>query len=216
MRSGESEGYNMRWFLTVLLITISAVSGQSQADPNQIPLSIGVGVTHQNTAAEVEREAERIRQLRLQNQIMQQQIEASKRRATEPAATVVTESATKSVPDKIDPEAIKTKGHLNGRLWKGFTDNERIAYMLAYADTVAFLSVLMSSKPEDLEALTHKFWPGLTYRESIDALNRFYDVPENGPIEIMFAMTIVADRAHGVSNDEVETLILSYRGAATK
>jgi len=56
----------------------------------------------------------------------------------------------------------------------------------------------------------------LNVREISDALDRFYAVPENGPISIGNALTIIAQRASGKSEAEIEHSTAVLRAKETK
>jgi hypothetical protein len=55
----------------------------------------------------------------------------------------------------------------------------------------------------------------LTWREVSNALDRFYNTSENGPIEISVALTIIAMRAVGLEESKIESATKEARRIAT-
>jgi hypothetical protein len=92
----------------------------------------------------------------------------------------------------------------NGRLWLSLAGkNEKTTFLMAYHDGVA-AAAAVASEPNlpvterlaQVNGLLGKCWPiSLTIGETQLALDRFYDTPENRPIALARAITMIAFRA---------------------
>jgi hypothetical protein len=94
--------------------------------------------------------------------------------------------------------------------------DEKLEYLMGFREAASVV-IIVAVKPELDDEAFKDFWPArLTNREVIEALDRFYDTPENRPISIANALTIVAKRAAGVDEPTVQKLIESLRATTGK
>jgi hypothetical protein len=115
-----------------------------------------------------------------------------------------------------------TDGFSNGRAWNAMAVNnkltidEKLEFLMGFREAASVV-IITVVKPELYDEVFKDFWPSsLTNREIIDALNRFYDTPENRPISIANALTVVAKRAAGVDETTIQKLIEDLRADTGK
>lgn len=86
-----------------------------------------------------------------------------------------------------DPVAAwKTEGLFNGRFWRAAESQHKSTFLMGYRDAVMVAATIAyQSSFEGFDKLTKVCWPDkLTIGEVQSALDRFYEIPENGPIGI--------------------------------
>ena len=70
---------------------------------------------------------------------------------------------------------------------------------------------------DEQDKIHDEWWPQqLTFNENAQALDRFYDQPENRMIAIVDALKVVAARSKGASEDAVQAMISGFRALASK
>jgi len=180
--------------------------------------------------------AEQIRALRLENQqreqeMNQQEIQRGTAPATVlplpiPAPPIVPPSPSQSPgavgqsakPVEKTDSAVstwRTAGWWNGRLWKTLSASERITFLAGYSDATRIVATAASPSFERFDKLERDFWPGsLTLAEVCSALDRFYETPENGPISIWDAITVIARRSSGTDEATLQKAINELRAQA--
>ncbi|MGA2880745.1 MAG: hypothetical protein ABSG13_17495 [Bryobacteraceae bacterium] len=116
-----------------------------------------------------------------------------------------------------------SSGALNGHYWIALAqDEEKISFATGYEE--ATTNALMTARkylpnvdPDKLLALAIISWPkDLTVGDVVTALDRFYGTPENRPIGIPIAISIVGMRTLGIKESEIQTRIERARGEAHK
>jgi len=90
----------------------------------------------------------------------------------------------------------------------------KTGFLLGYEQAFAYRSAMDGMELSKFEELKKRFWPTLTLNEIESALDRFYDTPENGPVQITDALRVVAAKANGGSADEIEQLAEESRKSA--
>jgi hypothetical protein len=103
----------------------------------------------------------------------------------------------------------RTGNLFNGRAWKSWDaghDLARSGYLIGVAE--ATKTVKCISKNEELSP---EFPFVLRPVEIIEALNRFYDDPENMPIPIRWALHIVSLKVNGKTSEEIHATIERLR-----
>jgi hypothetical protein len=110
----------------------------------------------------------------------------------------------KGQPSDANHYAGQTNGRVNGRFWKSAPEAGKQGFVTGYAEALTTAS---------LAAITFEaLWPAkLTVRETMAALDKFYDTPENAPIPISSALIIVAARADGVDEAKIQKEIAKMR-----
>jgi hypothetical protein len=113
----------------------------------------------------------------------------------------------------------------NGRLWKAIAgEAPKTAYLAGYLNGITFaLGSTPPTKGQSLEEnlksineLRSRLFPfGLTVNEVKTALDRFYDTPENLPIPIANALTIISGRASGIDEPTLQQMIANLRRDAS-
>ena len=111
----------------------------------------------------------------------------------------------------------------NGRLWRSIPADGKLFWLMAYHEGLkSALSASVASEPDAANrrgkyASTMKgIYPeSLTWREVSNALDRFYNTSENGPIEISMALTIIAMKAVGLEESKIESATKEARRNAT-
>jgi hypothetical protein len=86
------------------------------------------------------------------------------------------------------------------------TPRERLYYVVAAYDSAHFFIV-----PEDMK----KYFPAtLTKGDTVKAVDKFFETPENIPIPIMHAFRVIAMRSEGATVELVDKEISALRHAA--
>jgi hypothetical protein len=109
-------------------------------------------------------------------------------------------------PPSINRAEQKTKGLCNGRWWRDYSTlpDMRLGLLVGMVDGLAAAS--------DESKLYSLVVPGgLTYEESIKALDTFYEDPLNGPIPVVGALQIVKLKAEGKDVPFIDAAISSWR-----
>jgi len=116
----------------------------------------------------------------------------------------------------------KTKGGWNGRFWRSFKSEQKMAFLFGFGEAALLVStgcVAVSSSPgiENTIKVANLFWPtGLTFDEIRESLDRLYDVPENRQIAISDGLNVISQRATGTSEEDLRASIEKLRAAASK
>jgi hypothetical protein len=117
------------------------------------------------------------------------------------------------------PATSQTNGYYNGRWWRAQTESSKAGFLRGYATAADFVTIISNANdPTPTHALKvyTMCWPhALTFDEVIDSLDRFYAIPENGPIDLPGALMLAADRAAGISPTRIEERTLKMRAAAS-
>jgi hypothetical protein len=105
-----------------------------------------------------------------------------------------------------------TDGHANGRFWKGIEDITKTAFIVGFQDGALAIALESTPKFDEGKALLKPAYPNsLSVGEIRAALNKFYETPENAPIQIMHALRVVALSANGGTDEEISALVRFYR-----
>ena len=110
-----------------------------------------------------------------------------------------------------------TDSFANGRFWKAMNDGQKLAYLVAYKDGLVEGFIASGERDvKDLKSNVDALLPrNLTHRETLQAVTRFYDTPENAPIPIRDALEIVVLKADGVAQVVIDEVIADDRRKAT-
>jgi hypothetical protein len=114
-----------------------------------------------------------------------------------------------------DPAHLLTNGGLNGRAWKNLSQSERVIFVAGFVtgtDHAVSLARGMEIAEKRKDELYSRFiWDSvvrsMSNAERSDALDRFYDAPENAPIEISNALDVVAAKASGESETKIKRMV---------
>lgn len=87
-------------------------------------------------------------------------------------------------------------GMLNGRGWNAYQKAQKASYLMGIHDALGTV--------KDAPSLSHSFPTNLSVGESILAVDRFYEEPENLSIMVMGALRVVALKINGGSQVEVD------------
>jgi hypothetical protein len=110
----------------------------------------------------------------------------------------------------------KTKGNWNGRFWRSFDAEGQGAFLFGFGEAADLIVSITSGNYENYKRDLPLFWPPLTHEEIRVSLDRFYDTPENRPITIINALSVVSKRATGSSEDDIQAYVAKLRAAASK
>jgi len=113
----------------------------------------------------------------------------------------------------------RTGSDWNGRFWKSLaSDGEKNAFVMGYTNAVhdTLFGIAASLKADYSPVLKLLIPASLTVAETVTALNRFYDVPENGPIAVAGAMKVIAQRVSGADDATIQKATADLRSASTK
>jgi hypothetical protein len=143
--------------------------------------------------------AQRLRNLRLQNQALEESIQRSR----------VAASLTPIAPDMLastpSPDASLTYDLYNGRFWNRLSGQEKLLYVRGARD--ARTQLPKGNAPTFIAV-------GWTFTEIRGELDLLYSVPENAAIPIVDAMRIASLRLGGVSPTEILSEVTTMRFAA--
>jgi len=96
-----------------------------------------------------------------------------------------------------------TSGMSNGRGWKKFPNDMKIAYVAGIYDAAKVMMLLCK------EAV---FPSGVTTGQTVQALDGFYADPLNGSITVVGAMRYIERKAQGANEEELNTMKAQMRG----
>jgi hypothetical protein len=109
-------------------------------------------------------------------------------------------------PQTTSEPPVRTSGSLNGRAWNVFPESNKISYITGASEVLKVL--------DQKDFLEYFPWT-LRAGEFVKAIDRFYAVPENLPIEIVFALKIVTMTANGEDPAVIEKSTAYLRRAAS-
>lgn len=98
------------------------------------------------------------------------------------------------------PPDEKTGPYLNGRFWNNCSDTLKLGFVMGFGEAVGYC---------DGDAV-----PCLQFGELRHGLDRFYDAPENLPINIRVAMHLLAKKTSGMEPVAYERELALSRAAA--
>ncbi len=113
----------------------------------------------------------------------------------------------------------RTFGEYNGRGWLDLSEGSRLAYVegIESAVTAAYERAVHTPCEHQTGLLLEAYrMPGFTGAEEMAAINRFYDEPANLLIRIRDAVEIVAAKARGVPQQEIDKRIAVHRRVANE
>jgi hypothetical protein len=113
----------------------------------------------------------------------------------------------------------RTFGEWNGRVWRGMPKDVKLGYMEGVEAGLAAAFMQEINTPCESQGkgiLQAHSAINFTQAEVIDAVDHFYDQPENLLIRITDALEIVAAKTRGVPHDVIETKISERRRAANE
>jgi hypothetical protein len=104
----------------------------------------------------------------------------------------------------------RSKGKPNGRFWRGLNAEEKLLWLVAYRCGLedATFGAIQDRYPDAgvqtvVERLKDKmaflYPPGLTLDEVGTSLETFFAAPENRPIPVQYALTMICFRVSGMS-----------------
>ena len=99
----------------------------------------------------------------------------------------------------------------DGRFWRGVTNSEKLAYLVGYNEG---LGRGLSDYAPDVKQLgieLRKEWPDLTFGEIREALDHFYETPENRPFAVVIAIKTVAMKTSGMTQIQIDTFLATVR-----
>jgi hypothetical protein len=105
----------------------------------------------------------------------------------------------------------------NGRWWKSSSEAEKIGYVLGYENTVEYLFYTLGvthlpfERFKDFQAA---YLCKLKMSEMANALDRFYETPENGPIDVVLAIAVITKRANGTDESKIQKMIEDFRAGS--
>ena len=122
--------------------------------------------------------------------------------------------------DSQDHAPFRTFGVINGRGWRVFSPDSKISYIegVKAGLGMAVVRTPVDSPCDVLNKGTVAAFSaeGFTQGEILEAVDRFYDQPENLLIKITDALEIVSAKARGVPQDVIETKTSQRRRAANE
>jgi hypothetical protein len=99
----------------------------------------------------------------------------------------------------------ETDGYFNGRFWGTMERGQKSGYIQGFGDGV---NAMFNASPDSSAAkakIRDMLLPsGMTYGETVKAIDAFYATPENGRIAIINAMVYVVAKAAGTSAQDLE------------
>jgi hypothetical protein len=110
--------------------------------------------------------------------------------------------------------ARRTEGRWNGLLWVGLTEDQKHAFLFAYADAVAYESALVTHSAEEQDNRASLFWPTkYSYSKVRELLDTFYATKENEKIDISSAILLLALRDRGTDESVIQKAVEEMGGA---
>lgn len=102
----------------------------------------------------------------------------------------------------------------NGRFWKASMPFAKTGFLLGYEQALVYMGARQFAEYSKFEEFKKHLYPALTISETESAMDRFYEMPENGPIGVNEALHIIAERVNGGSVEEIEKLTADARKSA--
>ena len=110
-----------------------------------------------------------------------------------------------------------TLGMINGRAWQSLSESAKLGYLVGAFEglTAAAVRADLGTRDNRVYKLRSAWWPQNPRKEEVmEALNRFYAEPENLPVVVIDAITVVVARARGDEAESVEKLVATLRRMA--
>lgn len=105
-----------------------------------------------------------------------------------------------------------TKGFYNGRFWKSLDVSSKLMFLAGYNNGATLASTFAAADFASFQRVTKQVLPStLSGYEVSAALDRFYDTPENAPIAIAWALTVISDKASGADDASIQKSIERLR-----
>jgi hypothetical protein len=118
----------------------------------------------------------------------------------------------------VSPRRGSAAGYKNGRFWRGLDNQAKYLFLFGYGDGSGYaIATFADEKGQTIKPRLERLTPrSLTFDETVAVLDRFYAVPENGPIPIAQALELAALRAGGASESTIEERTRDYRALAAR
>jgi hypothetical protein len=116
------------------------------------------------------------------------------------ALAVPVGAQTKPAPGDVADSASRSGGLLNGRGWRALSAEMRLAFLLGYRDGLA-----LGRGP------TGFFPDGMTWGETQESLDRFFETPENRAISITGGLIVLSMRSAGTDEATIAQRIAELR-----
>jgi len=187
--------------LSVLILLVAASTTFAQTDAT-IPLRAGQGVQPINSPLDNFIRAQQARRIQLENEALQQQIQQQQAQQQNQANNVQSTQQAAPARRQMGPEGM-TLGFVNGRSWNNATADMKLSYIIGIAEASSLAGV-------DVTRFVAK---NLSPAEDAKGVDRFYEVTENLPIPVSFAMQIVAMKANGEKPEAVENFTAGVKRA---
>lgn len=215
----------MKALVLMFVVSGALLTAQQQIPAWMIPLMQRPTVIP-GTGADLVMQQERIRAMQLMNQIQAEQLRQMQAMrqgnqsnapsyhaapAPAPAPSASPAPAPQGLAGAFDPTTVRTAGMSNGRYWKTLSAEDKVIWFLAYADGVAGGAMFFGGGMQKAATILPM---QLTPAESREALDRFYDLPENLPLPLSAGIFLVSFKASGAEVKAVEDLTAQFRRAA--
>lgn len=195
-----------------LLLVVGAACLVGQIDPS-IPLRVNTPKPPDLIQQMIE--IQRLRNLQIQQRMQEEELRRvqleNKARKSSPGDHSVpsappsdVRSAALPSPPNVTPVdlGLQTQGLYNGRAWKQFSEDSKIAFVLGFSYGAGI------TNPPDFRM----FVPAtLSNREIADGLDRFYLEPENLAIPMGIAVAILAKKTSGAEQTDIDALLAGAR-----
>ena len=99
----------------------------------------------------------------------------------------------------------------DGRFWRSSSDSGRLGYLVGYNEGVGRGLSNYTTDVKEFEKGLRREWPDLTFGEMKEAVDRFYESPDNRLLPVVIAIRVVAMTFSGVPQPKIDALVDSAR-----
>lgn len=99
----------------------------------------------------------------------------------------------------------------DGRFWRSSSDSGKLGYLVGYNEGVGRGLSNYTTDVRELEKGLRREWPDLTFGEMKEAVDRFYESPDNRLLPVVIAIRVVAMTFTGVAQPQIDALVDAAR-----
>jgi hypothetical protein len=99
----------------------------------------------------------------------------------------------------------------DGRFWRSSPSEMRIGFLIGYVAGLTNGLANFTSDEKDIQNRVRAAWPDLTNGEIEEAVNRFYDPPENRPFLISVAIQVITMKSKGMAQSHIDSFLNALR-----
>jgi hypothetical protein len=111
----------------------------------------------------------------------------------------------------VDGQPKWTKELNDGTVWRSLPDATRLGYIAGFSEGLGQGITSNTTDVKEIDRQTRENWPDLTFGEVKEAVDHFYQTPENRPLPIITAIRVAAMRSSGMTQAQIATFVSAMR-----